>query len=96
MSFLLHFHSAISNHLSIAISMSPKWMVAVNRFNCTVTTVLLFSRTNKAMGEGLSFRVALSKRLDIIRPSHEKVKEFVKQHPVKYSTGIRYWCLTAE
>ena len=27
MSFLHFFHSAISNHLSIAISMSPKWMV---------------------------------------------------------------------
>ena len=28
MSFLHYFHSAISNHLSIAISMSHKWMVA--------------------------------------------------------------------
>ena len=28
MSFLHYFHSAISNHLSIAISMSPEWMVA--------------------------------------------------------------------
>ena len=27
-SFLRHFHSAIRNHLSIAISMSPEWMVA--------------------------------------------------------------------
>ena len=27
MSFLHYFHSAISNHLSIAISMSPEWMV---------------------------------------------------------------------
>ena len=26
-SFLHYFHSAISNHPSIAISMSPKWMV---------------------------------------------------------------------
>ena len=33
-SSLHYFHSAISNHLSIAISMSPKWMVAYNRFNC--------------------------------------------------------------
>ena len=28
MSFLHYFHSAISNHLSIAISMSPKWIIA--------------------------------------------------------------------
>ena len=28
LSFLCYFHSAISNHLSIAISMSPEWMVA--------------------------------------------------------------------
>ena len=27
-SFLHFLHSAISNHLSIAISMSPEWMVA--------------------------------------------------------------------
>ena len=27
-SFLHYFHAAISNHLSIAISMSPDWMVA--------------------------------------------------------------------
>ena len=28
MSFLHYFHSAINNHLSIAMSMSPEWMVA--------------------------------------------------------------------
>ena len=28
MSFLHYFHSAISNHLSIAMSMSPEWTVA--------------------------------------------------------------------
>ena len=28
MSFLHYFHSAISNHLPIATSMSPEWMVA--------------------------------------------------------------------
>ena len=28
LSALLLFHAAISNHLSIAISMSPEWMVA--------------------------------------------------------------------
>ena len=33
-SVLRHFHSAISNHLSKVISMSPEWMVAKNRFNC--------------------------------------------------------------
>ena len=32
-SFLRYFHSAISNHLSIAISMSPEWMAAYNRYN---------------------------------------------------------------
>ena len=30
MSCMHYFRSAISNHLSIAISMSPKWMVAYN------------------------------------------------------------------
>ena len=25
----------LSSHLSIGISMSPEWMVALNRFNCT-------------------------------------------------------------
>ena len=33
-SFLHYFHSAISSHLSIGISMSPEWMVAKNRLNC--------------------------------------------------------------
>ena len=32
-SFLRYFHSAMGNHLSIAISMSPEWVVAYNRFN---------------------------------------------------------------
>ena len=32
-SFLHYFHSAISDHLSIAISMTPEWVVAYNRFN---------------------------------------------------------------
>ena len=32
--------SAISNHLSIAISMSPEWVIALNRFNCTVNLTL--------------------------------------------------------
>ena len=35
-SFLHYFHSAKSNHLSIAISMSPEWMVTLNRFNALV------------------------------------------------------------
>ena len=30
---LRYLHSAIINHLSIVISMSPEWMVAYNRFN---------------------------------------------------------------
>ena len=34
-SFMHYFHSAISNHLSIAMSMSPEWIVALNRFNCS-------------------------------------------------------------
>ena len=28
-------HSAISNHLSIVISISTEWVVSYNRFNCT-------------------------------------------------------------
>ena len=35
MSFLHYFHSAIGNHLSILISMSPEWMVAQNRLTWT-------------------------------------------------------------
>ena len=35
-SFLGYFYSAISNHLSVVISMSPKWMVPLNRFNCNI------------------------------------------------------------
>ena len=39
MSFLHYFHSAISNHLSIAISMSPEWTgLTVN--NCTDINML--------------------------------------------------------
>ena len=34
MSFLHYSNSAISNHLSKAISMSPKWMVTSDRFEC--------------------------------------------------------------
>ena len=34
MSFLYYFHLAITNHLSIAMSMSPEWMVASRRLNC--------------------------------------------------------------
>ena len=33
-SFLRYFHSAINNHRSITISMSPEWVVAYNRFDC--------------------------------------------------------------
>ena len=33
-SFLHYFHSAISSHLATANSMSPGWMVTLNRFNC--------------------------------------------------------------
>ena len=32
--FLHYFHSAISNHLSIASSLSPEWIVAENRLKC--------------------------------------------------------------
>ena len=39
-----YFHSAIGNHLSIAISMSPEWVVAYNRFNCTSSFFLKISR----------------------------------------------------
>ena len=34
--FLCYFHAAISNNLSIAISMSSEWMIALNRFYCTL------------------------------------------------------------
>ena len=38
--FLHYFHSAISNHLSMVISMSPKWMAAQSMLNCTVIIVI--------------------------------------------------------
>ena len=39
MSFLHYFHSAISNHLSVAISMSPECLAALNGFNCKMIVV---------------------------------------------------------
>ena len=42
-------HSSISNHLSIAISMSPEWMVAKNRFNCSSIIVAYFKHNRDKM-----------------------------------------------
>ena len=50
MSFLHYFHSAISNHLSITISMSPDWMVAQNRSNCTLICSQSFEPRHEKTG----------------------------------------------
>ena len=52
-SFLRYFHSAISNHLSIVISMSSEGMVAQNRFDC----MSLYSEENlkNSIFNGTSF-----------------------------------------
>ena len=45
------FHSAICNHLSIAISMSPKWIVAYNRLYCIyvlLKSIMLLLRARKS------------------------------------------------
>ena len=38
---ICYFHSAISKHPCIAISMSPQWVVAYNRFNTKGTSRLI-------------------------------------------------------
>ncbi|XP_061187501.1 phosphoserine phosphatase-like isoform X1 [Saccostrea echinata] len=45
--------------------------------------------TKKAMGGGVSFREALKARLDIVKPSRQKLEDFIAQHPPKFSPHIQ-------
>ncbi|XP_060062955.1 phosphoserine phosphatase-like isoform X2 [Ylistrum balloti] len=45
--------------------------------------------TNKAMGGGVSFREALTERLNIVKPSHKNLSDFVSQHTPDFSPGIK-------
>ncbi|XP_059177582.1 phosphoserine phosphatase-like isoform X2 [Physella acuta] len=44
--------------------------------------------TLKAMGGGMTFREALTLRLNIVQPSREKVEEFIVTHPSTFSPRI--------
>ena len=59
MSFLQFFHPAISNHLSIAISVSPEWMVAKNRFNCSRVDTMEIASAVAQIGFVLSDQILL-------------------------------------
>ncbi|KAK3103388.1 hypothetical protein FSP39_018884 [Pinctada imbricata] len=45
--------------------------------------------TNKAMGGGVTFRVALTERLNIVQPSHQNLKEFISSHKLCFTPGIK-------
>ncbi|XP_071082259.1 uncharacterized protein [Haliotis cracherodii] len=44
--------------------------------------------TRKAMGGDVSFRVALSERLNIVKPSKQQLNDFVANHPPQLSDGM--------
>ena len=52
----MFFHAAISNHLSIAISMSPEWMVSYNRFNCNLFVHVVVFLEQIVLHKGVKFR----------------------------------------
>ncbi|XP_057295587.1 uncharacterized protein LOC130624035 isoform X2 [Hydractinia symbiolongicarpus] len=45
--------------------------------------------TEKAMSNGISFRETLRKRLELIKPSKQKVDEFVRTQPSKLTSGTK-------
>ncbi|KAL3852111.1 hypothetical protein ACJMK2_015794 [Sinanodonta woodiana] len=45
--------------------------------------------TKRAMGGNVSFREALTARLKIVNPSHQKITEFIKHHDVRFTPGIK-------
>ncbi|GFS25872.1 phosphoserine phosphatase [Elysia marginata] len=45
--------------------------------------------TNKAMGGSMTFREALTQRLNIIQPTQQKLVEFVNSHPQTLSLGVK-------
>lgn len=46
--------------------------------------------TKKAMQGNMTFQQSLTVRLNIIRPSLEQIKQFIKIHPPKLTPGIKY------
>lgn len=44
--------------------------------------------TNKAMRGGMTFREALERRLDLIKPTARMLQEYIEQNPPRLSTGI--------
>ena len=51
--------------------------------------LILFKRTRQAMGGNMTFREALRKRLDIIKPSYEKIQELNRQQIAKLTPRIK-------
>ncbi|GFN77428.1 phosphoserine phosphatase [Plakobranchus ocellatus] len=45
--------------------------------------------TLKAMGGSMTFREALTQRLNIVQPTQEKLNAFIKDHPPKLSPGVK-------
>lgn len=44
--------------------------------------------TREAMGGNMPFEVALSKRLDIVKPSKQDIDNFLEAHPPQFTNGI--------
>ncbi|XP_067684192.1 uncharacterized protein [Haliotis asinina] len=44
--------------------------------------------TRKAMGGDVSFRVALTERLNIVKPSRQQLQDFIANHPPQLSDGM--------
>jgi phosphoserine phosphatase len=61
----------------------------INSFNFN-SIFYLFIRTRQAMGGNMTFREALRIRLDIIKPSYEKVQELNRQQANKLTPRIKY------
>eukprot|EP00058_Branchiostoma_floridae_P013470 XP_002598958.1 hypothetical protein BRAFLDRAFT_122454 [Branchiostoma floridae] len=45
--------------------------------------------TKEAMGNGMSFREALTLRLDLFKPSLQVVEKFVQEHPPQLTPGVK-------
>ncbi|XP_033746777.1 phosphoserine phosphatase-like isoform X2 [Pecten maximus] len=45
--------------------------------------------TNRAMGGGVSFRMALTERLNIVKPSRKNLADFLEQHTPDFSPRIK-------
>ena len=45
--------------------------------------------TKEAMQGSMTFQEALKRRLDIINPSQQQIREFIKLHPATLSLGIK-------